>query len=883
MGHALISRGQQPADVALHQATGLAVPATPPGDRLWPRSPRALPSNPAQHLSIAERRRRITAIAGELELHVVLESLFRRMPGVEWAEVTHGTQEFGKDLVFCATDVLGDRDYTGVVVKLGKITGAASGSASLGTVKRQVEQVAKIPFPNLREKGVTRMNRVLVVCTESISGNAQTEILACAPTDYINVTFWDGERLEQMLFQHYPEFFVSVPVAVAEYLKRFCDLHRELTPEHRRLGGHSTRKLSEIFVDPTMIYFDEEQFAVRPRKRKAHGATRLVSSQAILRPESFGVKALTTPPKNVFVMGPPGCGKSVLLKKAAFDLAEAYYSGTPGVPFPLFATARTLLEHLDSQSAVEVFYRSMPLCQTFETKELHAQLSNHPAVLYVDGLDEIADKEHRVLDFVTELTRYYPSLRVVIATRLSYFQKPKNMPGFRQALVLPMNVRGMQQLLERILGRGQKSMSVLRAVLDSGLYRSLPQTPLVVTILAILHEQERLDELPANVADLYDMVLQVYLGRWSVGLWGMAGNEEYAIKVEVLKRIAAEMHGCRATRMPLARADAIIREYLATRGYKELSDRLLNHLVSEAAALHRQSGSGAEPETVEFIHHSFQEFFCARWLDDHRERVPMLVPGFADPWWGSVLSFYAGIRKDVPDLIDGIVNAGPPANALGALSASLQLGHLLQAANQSPIAHRERGCLYGTDLMQYFYGAYAEMQREGKVAIKFTRLQLMFSLAILFGISYGSLHLAGATKSALERLVVEFEAAEDNEKRFLVGLRLICAATALAERGDWSGVELFVTAARLSDFPLLQTAATMLETFGDVGPKGTKTQRWERVARAFRQFAPKGGADALRKVDDRLKPMKGAPRLLGPREPAEPVTESASLVRPGEP
>lgn len=811
--------------------------------------------NPAKHIPVADRRERVRDIAPEIRLHSILETLLRRMPGVEWVEITHGSDEYGKDLVVCSRTTFG-ADYVGVVVKLGKISGAAAGTQTLTTVKRQVEQAAKMPWASLRLKREVHINRILVVCTDTISGNARTEILKTAPTDYVNIEFWSGQQLEEHLYAHFPEFFVDVDPTVANYLQRFCDTHSDLSADHRRFGTHKSRSLPDVFVEPRLIFFDEYG------RKELHARARLGPTKVVLDhlsvPSTLDSRILQDPKENIFVMGPPGCGKSSALKKAAIDLAKRHYGGAKDAPLPLFVAARRLLESMDSTKAAESFFRSMPLCSQFSEKGLHKYLQENVAILYVDGMDEVAHRESDVLDFLIEISSLYPKLKIVCSTRLAYFSKPKELPGFRQALMLPMNMRGVQHLIERILGKGKRSTQMLRAIVERDLHRALPQTPLVFTILALLHEQERMEEIPANIADLYDMVIQVDLGRWSPGRWGRPGTEEYAVQVEILKHIAYEMHMARSTTILRDQFEDKAREYLLARGYTRHATQIVDSLLNNSAILGCLAVGDSGQAKVSFAHLSFQEFLVARRLDDVRDSLPSLAQRFSDDWWGNVLVFYAGLRKDVPDLLEAIFTAGTPTHPLGALAVSLQVGLLLQAASQSPVSVKERGCLYGTDLVQFFFAEYAKQQDERHVPFRFTKTQLMFALALLYSLSYGSQHLADAMQGAFQKLIIEFTGAS-GDQRLLLGIRAICAAAALAERGDWSGIELFVEAAKSSDFALLQSAATMLELLAS--PDAEVDERWMRAVRMIRRFAPKGGVDALRRADKSLKALKTPPQL----------------------
>lgn len=79
---------------------------------------------------------------GETDLHKELKQLLSAMYPDSYVQITHGPDEFGRDLVVVSKDPLGDR-VRGIVVKTGDIHTRASGA--IDEIKSQVDQAFSHP------------------------------------------------------------------------------------------------------------------------------------------------------------------------------------------------------------------------------------------------------------------------------------------------------------------------------------------------------------------------------------------------------------------------------------------------------------------------------------------------------------------------------------------------------------------------------------------------------------------------------------------------------------------------------------------------------------------------------------------------------------------
>jgi hypothetical protein len=84
----------------------------------------------------------------EEALRKSIATLFRHRSDVTGVEITHGSLERGKDIVFYAYDPVGERKLHACVIKHGKITGSADSDRGALNVLTQVTQALENPYLN---------------------------------------------------------------------------------------------------------------------------------------------------------------------------------------------------------------------------------------------------------------------------------------------------------------------------------------------------------------------------------------------------------------------------------------------------------------------------------------------------------------------------------------------------------------------------------------------------------------------------------------------------------------------------------------------------------------------------------------------------------------
>ena len=152
------------------------------------------------------------------EAHVrqALRTLLSKMPNVSGAEITHGTLELGKDLVFYSKDFLDQDQLHACVVKWKKIDGTTARSGAR-EVLIQAGQCLDTPYINTtgEEESVTR---VLVVSPHDCPPTTMNSIRGELRQRTGQVKFLCGQNLMDKFGEYWPDFLLFGSSALNLYV-----------------------------------------------------------------------------------------------------------------------------------------------------------------------------------------------------------------------------------------------------------------------------------------------------------------------------------------------------------------------------------------------------------------------------------------------------------------------------------------------------------------------------------------------------------------------------------------------------------------------------------------------------------------------------------------
>lgn len=622
-----------------------------------------------------DQRKKIITDLPETELHLHLQQLFRAMEPEHLVEVTHGTDELGKDLVIVKQDRLGTDVYA-VIAKSGDIRAKTAGKVDEITgqikevltsrgervseeIRSQIEQARAHP---VELKSVFRklpVSKILVVIAGEISNLARKRLGAEIEA---LVEILDINWLVENFTAHYPQAFFEGHVI--DFIQQ-----RLQALETQHYGYKRGKILSECFVDPIVAELGKpidlagEHLSVFVRRKK------LPFSQ---------LKEILSRSKRVILVGDPGTGKSGALAKLTVDmLRQAHAALAKGadrntsIPIPVLVTAAEIIKAQTADKLLDSYFGSP-----------HVRDRLSPSTLLVDALDEVPATDRQAV--VEKVEQFASGLQVpaLIATRP--VDVVEVVPArFEKYEILPFQIGQALKLFEKTAGN-QRILSALKQGLEKVKWQ-IHMVPLSLLLLIELVEQHQ--EVPASVTELYDRYLDMVFGRWDQDK-GLPVLFLYQLKKRFLGELAWQEFLTKG-RLEISRAefDAFTDEYAK----KYALDRAeVGTFVGEI----QRAGVLNIRDNVAFHHKSFLEYLAAFNIYERREEISNLNEQIAeiyfDDLWSEVAFFYIGQRREISDAIfDRIMDH--VGDDLTTRAHKLLAGRLLQAGWHSESRTKLRG------------------------------------------------------------------------------------------------------------------------------------------------------------------------------------------------
>jgi NACHT conflict system protein/NACHT domain-containing protein len=384
------------------------------------------------------------------------------------------------------------------------------------------------------------------------------------------------------------------------------------------------------------------------RRGQLPGARPATPSSGALVARVDDVLALS---RRLFIRGPAGLGKTTLLQwigvqsaTRAFPAQMADWNDT--VPF--FISLRRYVGR--ELPAPQAFLSGLGrhIADEMPAGWLHDQLRSGRALVLIDGVDEIPERDRRAAQrWLSELVGTFPAARYVVTSRPGAV--PANWLGaddFDVAELEPMTIADIRTFVHRWHDavRDQCATEAERVELDQyedrfgrslNAHRHLRQLaayPLLCALLCALHRDRRA-HLPGSRMELYEVALHMLLER---------RDRERGIEPDALTR----------TDKVLLLQD--LASWFIRNGWSDAPiDRVVEHLeaklrwmpqirldaASTYAALLERSGLIREPVAgrVDFVHRTFQEYLAAKDAVDGDLVGELIRHAHLDQWQGVVV------------------------------------------------------------------------------------------------------------------------------------------------------------------------------------------------------------------------------------------------------
>jgi energy-coupling factor transporter ATP-binding protein EcfA2 len=466
----------------------------------------------------------------------------------------------------------------------------------------------------------------------------------------------------------------DVAARYAAYLERECgSITFEGLPADQHAGGRPIR-LERLFVP----------LRLRPlASRSVADAERGAVGEPIA-----AVFRTTT---RLAVLGPPGAGKSTLIKRlaVAYSSAERRAQVADDLPDldwqPLLVRCRQIAPA--DRPITEILEDLAPQAEMPELGEdfgamVREALVTGRALLLVDGLDEISNPSERV-GFVARLRTFlatYPTVSMVVTSRPAGFR----VVGGRLAdvcqhySVAELSDTEIEQLTvawHRSVAGGSgeitTALDVARRIISLDRVRRLATSPLLLTTLLLVRRW--LGELPRKRSLLYGKAVEVLLMTWNVEAHEQIDADE---AIPQLAFVAYTMTAEGVQTVPASRLAALLTQARAqlpeVLGYARIPVAEFVQRVEDRSSVMALVGQveqdGRLVNLYEFKHLTIQEYLTALALadgfysgrDNSRSLADVLRARLDDEAWKEVIPLAAVLAgRDAEPLIRDLIASVP--------------------------------------------------------------------------------------------------------------------------------------------------------------------------------------------------------------------------------
>ncbi|GAX36297.1 NACHT domain-containing protein [Nodularia sp. NIES-3585] len=337
--------------------------------------------------------------------------------------------------------------------------------------------------------------------------------------------------------------------------------------------------------------------------------------------------------RRIAILAPPGSGKTTLLQYITLIYAQkAHRKHTKSNFIPVFLRLRDVREQLvkpqppNLNALIEAEIKKLPVPGNNPLPDwFNQRLSKGQCLVMLDGLDEVTNQEERsiISQWVNQQMGEHPKATFILTSRPHGYEseilsrvdivlevQPFNlaeMKNFIQGWYLQTEINRQQRDKPAVRQDAQtKANDLIEALLQNPAISKMASNPLLVTMIATVHNLLESKDLPKRRVQLYKEICDVLLGkRLTVKKIKLDLDAEQ--NQSLLQMIALDLMQRGTQKFTVADVSHMIEEKLAQTANNTLTvKQWLESIRNEVALLvERELGS------YEFAHLTFQEYLAA--------------------------------------------------------------------------------------------------------------------------------------------------------------------------------------------------------------------------------------------------------------------------------
>ncbi|MET9652098.1 NACHT domain-containing protein [Streptomyces sp. NPDC006460] len=353
----------------------------------------------------------------------------------------------------------------------------------------------------------------------------------------------------------------------------------------------------------------------------------------------------------VLLRGLAGSGKTTLVQWLTVCAAndgrdEGMEYLRDRIPFVL--PLRTLTRHGERLPSPDRFLAAAGCPLTPPDGWAERVLAAGRGLILVDGIDEVPEAERgRARGWLRDLLDAYEGNRWLVTSRPTAVREDWLTPdGFTELTLSPMSRAEVTAFVRRWHDAAGPDAApyeqpLLDALRTTAHVAQLATNPLMCGLICALHRDRR-GFLPRGRKALYEAALSMLLTRRDrerdMGApYGIALGE--APQIQLIQRLAHWLTLNGRTQMDRSRAEALVRAAVPAvpeAAAHEDADAVFTHLLHRSGLLREPT-----PDTVDFVHRTFQDHLAAKALVDEWH-IGVLVGHAADDQWQDVVRMAVG-------------------------------------------------------------------------------------------------------------------------------------------------------------------------------------------------------------------------------------------------